>query len=97
MIVAPLTSTRSAPAGTVVLAIGPTAAILPSRTMMVAFSITLPRPSITRAPTNAVVWADAEPAANASAALITGTTTMARRLNRSFRPFWWPRLDMGEA
>ena len=38
-----------APAGTVVLATGPTATILPSRTTMAARSITWPRPSMTRA------------------------------------------------
>src|SRR5918995_1320476 len=65
--VRPLRSTRSAPCGTVTLVAGPTCTIFPSRTITVPRSMTLPVPSITRPPTNAVVCAAAGTAAQRSA------------------------------
>ena len=56
MTVLPASGTRSAPAGTVTRAAGPTATMRPSRTTIVALSIGARSvPSITRAPVNAFV------------------------------------------
>ena len=58
--VLPARLTRVAPAGTVTLPAGPTAAMRPAVTTIVAFSIgALPSPTITRAASKAVVPAGA--------------------------------------
>ncbi len=58
--VLPARLTRVAPAGTVTLPLGPTWAIRPPVTTMVALSIgALPSPTMTRAPSKAVVPAGA--------------------------------------
>ena len=58
--VLPARLTRVAPAGTVTLPLGPTCAMRPPVTTMVALSIgALPSPTMTRAPSKAVVPAGA--------------------------------------
>ncbi len=76
-IVLPFRSTRVAPAGTGVDA-GPTAVIFAPETTTVPLSMTLPVPSMTRPPTNAVVCAAAVLAVNIEA--VSSASTLVVRM-----------------
>ncbi len=76
--VLPLRSTRAAPAGTGVEA-GPTAVIFAPLMTTVPLSMTRPVPSMTRPPTNAVVWA-------AAVAVLAAKNTNARQPLRMRMP-----------
>src|SRR6185436_10308003 len=85
--VLPARLTRAAPAGTRTSAAVPTWAIFAPSTTTVAFSITRPSPTITRAPSYTVtLWADAgiaSPARTPTIATATSATAFIRRMDAS--------------